>query len=427
MSTAISEKIEPSAADVRWNFAVIVLDVTFFLLALAFVDATTVIPTLLTRLGAAPWAIGALGTVQSACWMAPPIVVAALVEHKERKKPLVLWAGLVSRLSVPVFAVALLMWHETTGLVLGSLFVCWAGLHFFDAVTGIPWTDITGKAIPDRIRGKFYGSMQLMGGALAFMAGFGVRRILADKASAYPNGYALLFGLASASLMVSWFFLSLLREPLRGVQPGRRGLRALIADMPGLLRRYRGLKEMWATRLVLGASALATPFYAVYARLVLHTPESAAGTFLSAQVAGGVAGAMLLGHVNDKYGSTRAVSGTAAFSAVAPIAALLLPAALGDRAASAFPSVFCFLGAAMASSWIGSTNFLLEAVDEKDRPATLALFNILTSPLMAMPILGGWLVEAVSFQVVFGLAAVGAVCGLALSLRLKEPRQARQG
>jgi len=426
MSTAVSERIEPSAADVRWNFAVIVLDVTFFLLALAFIDSTTVIPTLLTRLGTAPWAIGALGTLQAASWAVPQIVVAAAVEHKERKKPLVLWAGLVSRLSVPVFALALVIWHETTRVVLALLFVCWTGLFFFDAVTGIPWIDITGKAIPDRIRGRFYAAMQLMGGGLAFMAGFGVRRILTDTARAYPGGYALLFGLASACLMVSWVFLTLMREPVRPVQPGPRGLRAMIADMPGLLRRYPGLKGMWATRLLLGASALAAPFYAVYARLVLHTPEAAAGTFLSAQVAGGVAGAMLLGHVNDRYGSARATSGAAGFAVLAPAAALLLPAALGDRAPAAFPLLFCFLGAAMGSSWIGFTNFVLEAVDEKDRPATLALFNILTSPLIAMPILGGWLVEATSFQVVFALAAAGTMCGLAMSLRLKEPRKTTQ-
>jgi hypothetical protein len=56
----IKEDVEEDVALVRWNFGVLLLDVTFFALGMAFTDTSAVLPLLLKDLGASGALIGAL-------------------------------------------------------------------------------------------------------------------------------------------------------------------------------------------------------------------------------------------------------------------------------------------------------------------------------------------------------------------------------
>jgi MFS family permease len=51
--------------------------------------------------------------------------------------------------------------------------------------------------------------------------------------------------------------------------------------------------------------------------------------------------------------------------------------------------------------------------------------NSLSFPFMLSPALGGWIVQASSYQTLFALSALFAVVSVALSSRLVEPRVKR--
>ena len=43
--------------------------------------------------------------------------------------------------------------------------------------------------------------------------------------------------------------------------------------------------------------------------------------------------------------------------------------------------------------------------------------------LMVAPVLGGWIIQATSYPVLFAVTAVSVALGLVLTFRLEEPRQ----
>jgi len=71
----------------------------------------------------------------------------------------------------------------------------------------------------------------------------------------------------------------------------------------------------------------------------------------------------------------------------------------------------------------GFINLVLELAPPEERPTYIALTNTLCGVLLVVPFLGGWLLQATSYPVLFAATVGGVVLGLVLSFRLEEPRQ----
>lgn len=411
-----------------WNFSVIVLDVSFYLFALAFADASTVLPAFLTRVTESPLLIGLIGTIRTAGWFLPQLLVASKLAHRPRKKPFLIAVCLLGR--VPILSVvgALLWAPDHGGLILAAFFFAFAAFCFSEGAGGVPWTDIVGKAIPHRLRGRFFATMELVGGTMAAAAGVGVKRILESPALGYPGNYALLFFLAFAFLMLSLSFLAAIREPIRPVAERQISLRDLVRSSAGMLRRRPALIRLLVAQLTLGASGMAAPFYVAHGRLNLGISEGMVGVFVSAQILGGMAASLLLGYLNDRKGSTCAIRGTAISAIFSPLLALAVPAAAGGALAGgwvwAYTGVFVFLGATWHSTWIGFTNFLLESVSDEERAPYLGLMNTLNAPQAFFPIIASLIVGAVSYSAAFLVSLICAVAALLVAFSLKDPRAA---
>ena len=71
----------------------------------------------------------------------------------------------------------------------------------------------------------------------------------------------------------------------------------------------------------------------------------------------------------------------------------------------------------------GFINFVLELAPPGERSTYIALANTLSGILLVVPFLGGWLLEATSYPVLFTATMGGVALGLALTFPLSEPRQ----
>ena len=70
----------------------------------------------------------------------------------------------------------------------------------------------------------------------------------------------------------------------------------------------------------------------------------------------------------------------------------------------------------------GFLNFILELAPVEERTTYIALTNTLCGVLLVVPFLGGWILQATSYPVLFAVTAIGTTLALVLSFRLKEPR-----
>ncbi len=410
----------------RWNFVVIVGDASAFITGLAFASAAIVLPLFMERLTGSTVLVGVVAAMQLAGWFLPQLLTASLVEHRPRKKPFILKVCAAGR--VPLFLVPalLLAMPRESRLILAVFLATQLLFSASDGMTGVPWKDICAKTIPPRLRGRFFGAMQLVGGSLAVLAGVGVRRILDHPRLPYPRDYALLFALEAALLMVSLGFLALMREPLRPVREQRRRLWELARAAPALLRVKPDLARMVVVRWLADVGAIAAPFYAVYARTQLGVAEAMAGVFVSAQMAGGIAASLVWAPLSDRRGSKRVIQGTALCSLLMPLFAWLAPPLLQAHAAAAlaygYAFTFFLAGAVANGMWIGYTNFVLESVGDEERASYVGLTNTMGAPAAVFPIIGGWVIGVSSYHLVFAVAAAAAAAALAAAAWLREPR-----
>ena len=413
----------------RWNFIVVVIDAGFFMASLAFIDPVAVLPVLLAELNASKLLIGLMGAIQRAGWLVPQLLVTSFVLHRARRLPFVIYPVLASRLPLIALAVVFtLTWGRAHPGALLFLTIGIFALFFFgDGMVGVPWHDILARTIPPMLRGRFFGSIQLLSGLLGILAGELVVRVLADTSLAFPFNYGRLFVFLCVGMAISTLFVCLIREP-RGVPTAEaRSLPRIVLAIPSTLRKYPLLRRLIVGQVLCSIPLVAMPFYAVYATEALGMEPAVCGRFVQAAIVGSAAASMIWAYLSDRHGTTRVLRTVSWVILSVPACALAVPPVmrmLGAEGAMpyAYTAVFLLNGATWGGTWIGFTNYVLEIAPDDIRPLFLGLQATLASPAVAMPFIGGWLLAVIPYEALFGLALAGGAAALIYIRRLQEPR-----
>ncbi|MDP3486856.1 MAG: hypothetical protein Q8S19_02845, partial [Bacillota bacterium] len=85
--------------------------------------------------------------------------------------------------------------------------------------------------------------------------------------------------------------------------------------------------------------------------------------------------------------------------------------------------LFATIGCTLSGMWMGFTNYLLELVEDVDRPTYIGMMNTLTAPFTFLPILGGVFIQILSYEVLFGVTLGFLLLGNIVASTLPEPRQ----
>jgi MFS family permease len=257
----------------RRNFVAFLVDYVCFGVAFNFFSPTSVLPAFVGRLTTSAPLVGMVSTVFRGSWMLPQLAVARLVNDKPRKKPYML-TGVAGRGVFWVIGLALwagLARHPSAFLLL--FFVSIALFSIGDGVSSVAWFDLVARAIPPKKRARLFGLGQIISGVFGIGAGALMGLILDSPRFAFPNDYALIFGLAGVVFIPSFFALFAIREPApECLCPQSDGqakggwLRLLSTD--------RTLFLLTACRILIGLVDIATPFYVGHASGVLGLPPA---------------------------------------------------------------------------------------------------------------------------------------------------------
>ncbi len=129
-------------------------------------------------------------------------------------------------------------------------------------------------------------------------------------------------------------------------------------------------------------------------------------------------GSISLGVLSERKGNHRVIQIATAAGALAPLVGLIFSLG-GFRSGAAVPvlfaPVFLAMGVTGSAYALGYINYVMELGSSPQRPIYIGLFNTLSGVLVVLPILGGWLLEATSYSVIFGLTLGAMVGGWGLS------------
>lgn len=420
-NTTVSHEYNP--IEVRRSFQRLSMDVIFYICGLAFIDTSTVLPAFLATLTNSSIVIGAIIAIRPAGLFIPQLWTAHHLRDRKRHMGFLLKVAAISRMGVALFAIVLFIAGPSDRvLMLVAFLLMYSAFWFSEGGAGVPWTDLVAKTIPERQRGRLFGFTQFGGGILALFAGILVSRMLSPRGPAYPTNYAVISAMAAVFFWASFISLSTVHEP-EGLPEEQDGdFLKYLKGIGGMLAAHAELKRFLLVQILIGFYAMSMPFYILYAKESMNIGGSTVGIFLSVQVAGTIVASAIVGFLSDHRSPKAAVVASGFAGVLAPALALIL----GGSSAWLFGLVFFAAGAFGGSIWIGLTNYLLELAEPRERRSYIGVMNTANVPTMLFPLIGGLIVQMVSYQAVFAISASALLLALILSFGLVSKSPARE-
>lgn len=414
-----AEVREYNPIEVRRTFRLLSMDVICYICGLAFIDSSTVVPTFLSTLTNSSVVIGAIIAIRSAGIYLPQLLTAHYLKDSKYHKSFLMKDAAVSRIAVTVFALILFLAKPSDKTLMLVAFIgMYTAFWFSEGVAGVPWTDLVAKTIPERLRGRLFGLTQFGGGILALAAAGFIGRMISADGPGYPRGYAILMITAAALFWASFFNLLMVHEPGGQSEEHDGGFLDYAKNIGKMLAGHAQLKGMLVIQLLIGVFGMSLPFYILYARQESGISGAMVGILLSVQVAGSIVMSAVTGYLSDHCGPKWAIVAAIASGFLAPLFALFA----GRDTIWVYCVVFFAVGGLTGSAWIGLTNFLLESVEPGERRSSIGIMNTANAPTTIFPILGGLIVQVVSYRAVFAITAVALLTALIIALRLNPKR-----
>ena len=321
------------AGDQRRNFRFALLQGTFMRINLAFADSSTVLPAFIHKLSGSDLLVGLTGSMMTAGWMWPQLLMSNLLEHRPRKMPFYALGMSIRVLAwLAVFFCTITIGEQNPML----LAACFLGLYFLSSsamgVSTLPYMDIVSKSIEPQRRARFFSLRQLYGGFFAIWVGFLVRAVLGNEDEftgilgsitqafktftmyfigsicnietdlGFPYNYAFLFICSVTAAFLSFVSFLGVREPIHPVQPTRQPISEHLKKGPHFLRTDANYRRFILFRVFGHFSGMASPFYIPYALNELGLSEATIGFFIVCSALSGVISNTIWGYVGERYG-----------------------------------------------------------------------------------------------------------------------------
>lgn len=398
----------------RRNFVLLLLDGALFALAASFLAETTIIPTFLDSIVRSPVIVGAVIAVYALGNSLPQIAGAHLLQGRLRRKPLLLALAAAERAGILGIALsAQLADIMPAGAVVALFLVAFGGYATTTGLLGPVYGEVLAKTIVDW-RGHFYGAVQLIGGVLGFTAALVAESVI--RASPGLAGFQMLFWSAFVLSLISIVFLAFTRDAelaipvaVEGLLPGLRRIPSTIAGDP-LYRRFL------ASRIVIALGGLALGFVVLDAiDRGVSVPQ--VGLLTAVLIGAQATLGFVFGLVGTRFGWHPVLVIGSALLCAGMLGAVVAHGVL------AYCLVFMALGGFRASMLIVDPNLSIECAPLGRTAHYLAITATVLAPFLVVgPLAGGALIPVVGTTPIFAVAAILALVGLGLALRVRAPR-----
>ena len=251
----------------------------------------------------------------------PQLFVANHAERLPRKLPFVLLGSGLQRLPYPLIGLALLLFAVEAPALALLLFFCGIAIAAFGGGIVTPaWFTMIGKVIPTRRRGIFFGLADGGGLLMAVIGAYFVGRVL-DIVD-YPGSFALLFLVCGVFHAISWFSLSLTREPPSDEIKKAVPLRHYFRQLPTVLRHHANYRRFLIGYALLRLSMMSVSFFIVFGNINYELSGADIGLLNAIFIGTQAVMRLLFGWLGDRWGHKRNLVISAACMVLAAASAL---------------------------------------------------------------------------------------------------------
>ena len=285
----------------RWNFAVNLMDGASFWFGASFISASTILPLFISKLTPNPLPLGLLAVIAQSAWFLPQLFTANAVERLARKKPVIVNLGLFTeRLPLWGMVMAAVLAARSPLLALIVFFVSYAGHGFGAGIVASAWQELIAHCFPVNRRGGFMGLTNFLGAGMGAMGAALSAWFL--RTFPFPTSFAYTFAVAAGMILLSWFSLSLTREPVRSVTLPRKSNREFLVGLPIVLRHDHNFRRFLIARMLMALGSMGGGFVTVAAVRHWHVADSTVGIYTAILLLGQTAANLAFGFLADRFG-----------------------------------------------------------------------------------------------------------------------------
>jgi hypothetical protein len=371
---------EEACIEVPGNFFKLGISQTFTKLADEVSSAKTVLPWVLTSVGAPPGLVGFLVPIRESGSLLPQLFVAAAVRSRPKRKGVWLAGGVIQALTLAGMGLVTL---SLRGWLAGAAIV--ALLVVFSLARGlvsVASKDVTGKTVPKTRRGRLTGYTTALSGLLVISLGV----ILGATISGNPSPWtlALLLILASLFWVLASGIFSSVRESPGATEGGKNAIREALARLD-LLRTDSTFRRFVWVRSLLVSTGLAAPFYVVLAREASPDMNLLAPFVLASGLAAALSSGFW-GRFSDRSSRSVLVHAAVIASALGSVVFLLDYSGTLTRFSWITPVAYFFLAVAHSGVRVGRKTYLLDMASGIRRTDYVAVSNTVIGGVL---LLGG--------------------------------------
>lgn len=401
------------------DYTILFVDNTFYALAYSLISPATVMPLLLTQLGASNLIIGLLPALANVGVMVTSVVVSPLVEPLQSKKRWLVCSGLIGRsLITAIGPSALILGTSNPQLLIWIVMCIWTIFNISTGAAVPAWLSILTKCVPTDSRARLLGWAAAASGVLGMLAAALTGAILTSVP--FPRNFAILF-FASGIIFTSSFlpYVWIHEKPDDGA-PQRRPLCEYIRAAGTLARRQPSFIWLLVAMSSVSFALMASAFYSTYAVRNLAATANNVAAFTGITVGASVIASPMLGRLADAFGHKRVLIITSVSLAGA--------AGLAMASGSVNGIYLVLLLASIGSCGLNlSQNLLITefAHTQQQMLMYIALSNLVIAPARILaPLIGGAVFDSHGFNATCWIAlAAGVASALVLALLVVDPRK----
>ncbi len=379
------------------------------------VNAKTVLPWLLSALGAPGFLIGLLVPVRESGALLPQAAMAARIRRRRLRKWV--WVGGALGQAVATAGMALTA-AVAEGLVAGLAIVgALAVFALARAATSITSKDVLGRTIPKGQRGQINGIATVASGVVAITVGIGIRLLGGDRVGTAV--LAWLLAAATLAWVVAALVYATVREPAGQTDTTEEGW---AAHTWSLLRDDAAFRRFVLVRTLLLVSALSPPFVVMLAARHGDTGLSGLGPFVISSGLASLAGRRM-GRLADRSSRRLMMAGAATASVIvlALLAALALPTVAPWSLL--YPIAYLLLALTHTAIRVARKTYVVDMATGNRRTDYVAVANTAMGVLL---LVAGAISSALAHlgpEVALGFLAVLGLAGVAVGKTLPEVSQ----
>ncbi|MCA1782991.1 MAG: MFS transporter [Intrasporangiaceae bacterium] len=379
----------------------------FLAVTMSFTEVNTVMPALVMKAGGSLFAVGALTAIMLGLPLVSQLLFAGFLSTRERKKPFLL-LGINLRVVALAGAAYGIAAFGTDVRVIGVVFIAMTVFALSGAFAGVSYTALVGTLVHSTQRRSFFVRRQVITTLGLLLSALLVRFLLG--AAAFPDGYVLLFALASGFLFVASLGFWALAEPAASTPGASRGTTmAALRQAPQLLREDPNLRALIGVANLAALGFTSIPLITALAYRSFELSASAVGTFVVIQIIGMLISSPVWNRL-IRAGGFRLVlrAELALIATLFPLALILAQSA----PLPAYAALYLLAGAIVAAQKIAIDGVLVQ-ISPNDRRALYAgVFGAANLGAAVLPLLTGAVAGAVGFTWVFLGASVVALLAL---------------